>query len=101
MYAPGNLKLTGDVGQGMLLIEGDLVVSGNFRFYGVVIVRGRLSTLGAGGTFTGAVMAQNVSLGDNKILGSATVQYSSCANNNALKGASVAHRLLSPGFVYR
>ena len=101
MYIPGDLKLTGNVGQGMLLIQGDLQVSGGFEFYGVVIVRGRLSSTGTGGHFNGAVMAQNVDLDDNKILGSALVQYSSCASNKALKGASVAGRLPSRGFVYR
>ncbi|MCH7490321.1 MAG: hypothetical protein IID05_06450, partial [Gemmatimonadetes bacterium] len=48
MYIPGDLKLTGNVGQGMLLIQGDLQVSGGFEFYGVVIVRGRLSSTGTG-----------------------------------------------------
>ncbi|MCH7715709.1 MAG: hypothetical protein IH876_06245 [Gemmatimonadetes bacterium] len=101
MYVPGNLKLTGNVGQGMLLVQGNLEVSGGFEFYGVVIVRGRLSSTGTGGHFNGAVMAQNVDLDDNKILGSALVQYSSCSNNKALKAASVAHRFPSRGFVYR
>ncbi len=101
MYVPGDLKVTGNVGQGMLLVQGDLTVSGGFEFYGVVIVRGRLSSTGTGGHFNGAVMAQNVDLDDNKILGSALVQYSSCASNRALKGASVASRFPSRGFVYR
>ena len=101
MYSPGNLILTGNVGQGMLLVEGDLTVSGGFEFYGVVIVRGRLSSTGTGGHFNGAVMAQNVNLDDNRLLGSALVQYSSCASNKALKAASVAGRLPSRGFVYR
>ncbi len=101
MFVPGNLKLTGNIGQGMLLIQGNLEVSGGFEFYGVVIVRGRLSSTGTGGHFNGAVMAQNVDLDDNKILGSALVQYSSCASSKALKGASVAQRFPSRGFVYR
>ena len=101
LYVPGNLHLSGNVGQGMLLVQGDLSVSGGFEFYGVVIVRGRLSSTGTGGHFNGAVMAQNVDLDDNKILGSALVQYSSCASNTALKAASVAGRLPSRGFVYR
>ncbi len=101
LYVPGTVKLTGNYGQGMLLVEGDLEVSGGFEFYGVVIVRGRLSSTGTGGHFNGAVMAQNVDLDDNKILGSAVVQYSSCSSNRALRAASVSDRLPSRGFVYR
>ena len=100
IYVPGTVKLTGNVGQGMLLVEGDLEVSGGFEFYGVAIVRGRLSSTGTGGHFNGAVMAQNVDLEDNKILGSALIQYSSCSASRALKAAAPADRLPSRGWIY-
>ena len=102
LYVPGNLVLSGGRGQGMLLVEGDLTVSGLFAFYGVVIVRGGLTSVGRGGHFNGAVMAQNVDINDNSmLLGAAQVQYSSCATTRALKAASPASRLPSRGWVYR
>ena len=100
LYTPGNLRLSGGEGQGMLLIEGDLSVSGGFEFYGVVIVMGTLSTTGTGGHFNGAVMAQNVNLDQSLILGNAVVQYSSCATNRAVKAASVAQPLPMRGWLY-
>ena len=100
LYTPGNLRLSGGEGQGMLLVEGDLSVSGGFEFYGVVIVKGTLSTTGTGGHFNGAVMAQNVNLDQSLILGNAVVQYSSCATNRAVKAASVAEPLPMRGWLY-
>lgn len=85
IYYPGNAKLTGGTGQGILLVEGDLEVQGLFQFYGPVIVRGRLRTSGTGGHFNGAVMAANVELEENSILGNAVVNYSSCAVESAIR----------------
>jgi hypothetical protein len=90
IYYPGNAKLTGGTGQGILLVEGDLEVQGQFRFYGPVIVRGRLKTAGTGGHFNGAVMAANVDLEENSVLGNAVVNYSSCAVATAVRQAGRA-----------
>lgn len=90
IYFPGLAKLTGGYGQGILLVEGDLEVQGGFEFFGPVIVRGRLRTAGTGGHFNGAVMAANVDLEQNSVLGDAIVSYSSCAINSAIQGAGTA-----------
>lgn len=82
-------------GQGILLVSGSIKVTGQFEFYGPVIIRGTLSTQGGGGTqhFHGGVVAANVSLDDNTVLGTADIVYSSCAierailNNSALAKA--------------
>jgi hypothetical protein len=84
IYSPGDLKLTGGYGQGILLVEGDLSVSGGFEFYGPVIVKGSLKTTGTGGHFNGGVMAANVDLEQNTVLGDAVVHFSRCAINKAL-----------------
>jgi hypothetical protein len=54
-----------------------------------VIVRGKLKTAGTGGHFLGGVMAANVDLGQNTVLGNAVVQYSNCALIKALAGSAV------------
>lgn len=85
IYSNGNLSVTGGVGQGMLLVNGDLSVAGGFQFFGIVIVTGHLKTTGTGGHFTGGVLAQNVDLEQNTVLGNAVITYSSCASSFAMK----------------
>lgn len=87
IYEPGNLTVTGGYGQGILLVQGDLNVSGGFEFYGPVIVMGNLKTTGTGGHFNGGVMASNVDLDQNTFLGDAVVHYSACTVNKAVQGA--------------
>ena len=90
IYARGNLSLSAQSkGQGILLVEGDLAVSGGFEFYGPVIVRGSLKTTGSGGHFNGGVMAANVDLEQSTVLGDAVISYSSCAILKALAGSSL------------
>ena len=93
IYAPGDLKINGDRGQGILLVGGSLEVQGGFQFYGLVIVRGELRTAGTGGHFNGTVMAANVAVGgeltsNNTVSGNATFRYSSCALLSALRGSA-------------
>jgi hypothetical protein len=93
IYAPGDLKINGDRGQGILLVGGALEVQGGFQFYGLIIVRGELRTLGTGGHFNGTVMAANVAVGggltsNNTVSGNATFRYSSCALMSALRGSA-------------
>lgn len=95
IYSNGNLSVTGGVGQGMLLVNGDLSVAGGFQFFGIVIVTGHLKTTGTGGHFTGGVLAQNVDLEQNTVLGNAVITYSSCASSYAMK--AIASPVLTPG----
>ena len=88
IYAPGDLHISGGVGQGILLVGGALKVTGGFKFYGPVIVRGDLDTSGTGGHFNGGVMAANVNLAQNAILGNAVVTYSSCVLAEVMGGLS-------------
>ncbi|HUR93861.1 MAG TPA: hypothetical protein VMY76_04730, partial [Gemmatimonadales bacterium] len=82
IYYKGDLKLQGDRGQGILLVEGDLTITGSMIFYGPVFVTGVLSAAGnnkEGAKFYGGVSAGNVLLDDlTKLSGQATIEYSSC-----------------------
>lgn len=88
IYVNGNLKLTGGYGQGILLVTGDMEVAGGAEFYGPVIVRGHLKSTGTGGHFNGGVMAANVDLESNTVLGNSLIRYSSCALATALRASS-------------
>ncbi len=71
-------------GQGMLLVDGNLVIEGFFQFYGVVIVKGTLRVSGGstgGPKIVGAVLTGGNS---NAYSGAASIQYSSCAIASAL-----------------
>ena len=88
IHALGDLHLSTGTGQGILLVDGDLDMTGNFSFMGAIIVRGTLSTYGTGAHVTGAVMAANVALDQNTVLGNSSIRYSSCALANVLQGAA-------------
>jgi hypothetical protein len=82
---PGRTRLTGvGAGQGILLVDGDLTLGGDFEFYGLIFTRGRLETRGPRNRIWGSVMAGSVSLDSRDPGVAATVQYSSCAITRAL-----------------
>jgi hypothetical protein len=88
IYVNGDANINGVRGQGVLLVEGDLQVQGGFEFYGPVIVKGRLKTTGTGGHFNGGVMAANVELEQNQVLGNAVISFSNCAIKTALNASA-------------
>lgn len=95
VWSDGDLKVNGVQGQGVLLVDGDLDVQGGFEFFGPVIVKGRLSTQGTGGHFNGGVIAANINLDQNDVLGNAVITYSSCALVRALQNTAPAAPLRS------
>ena len=94
IHITGDAHFTGGRGQGILLVDGDLDAQGGVEFYGPVIVRGHFSTAGTGGHFNGGVMAADVDLELNSILGNAVITYSSCSITRALQ-ASASGRLIT------
>ena len=96
IYFAGNgttIHISGGTGQGILLVDGDLIVDGGFEWYGPVIARGHVTTQGTGGHFNGGVMAADVDLEQNTVLGNAIIDYSKCAIDAALVGAGIPKRL--------
>lgn len=87
IYAPGDLAINGNVGQGVLLVGGNLSIQGGFTFYGPVISRGTVKLTGTGNHINGSVLAANVvdSTSTTSLTGNSAIQYSSCANMTALQ----------------
>jgi len=84
----------GGRGQGLLLVEGDLVIEGGFEWTGLIVAKGGIKITGNGNKITGALLAQDVAIDDlNTISGNSTLQYSSCALSKAIKGSAVAKPL--------
>ncbi|PYP27500.1 MAG: hypothetical protein DMD55_08210 [Gemmatimonadetes bacterium] len=99
----GNAQVNGTQGQGILLVDGSLVVNGGFQWFGITIIRGTLNTAGGGSTdahFWGAVMAQDsVVVGSNTISGHANLNYSKCAILKALDSTGMVAIMRSRGWV--
>ncbi len=94
IHAAGNLHLNGGSrGQGVLLVDGDLTITGGFQFYGLVIAKGSVDLGGTGsdgGKIFGGLFSQNIEINDQSIIhGNASVQYSNCAILRALTGSAL------------
>ena len=90
IYAPGDMHISANsVGQGIMLVAGNLTVQSQFEFYGPIIVMGTIDFQG-GAEIHGSVMAYGGGILDasNSTAGNMIVQYSSCAIQRATQGAS-------------
>jgi hypothetical protein len=92
LYAPGDLHLTGGTGQGVLLVGGNLTVSGGARFAGLVVARGTVHAHGTGGRIEGAVMAASIGGAAGDIAAPLAIVHSRCA----LRAAEAAATRLLP-----
>jgi hypothetical protein len=90
IWVQNSLHVNDGRGQGILLIEGDLQVNGNFEFDGLIIVKDDINKGNGNPNLTGAVMARNANLvdGASEFLGNSTFQYSKCALESALRGSA-------------
>ena len=79
IWGKGNLSVSGGSGQGIMVVDGDLTVSGGATFHGPVLVRGRISSSGQGAHFLGGVMVGNQNGVPSSILGSGSFKFSRCA----------------------
>ena len=89
VYAPGDLVVIGGIGQGVLLVAGDLTLSAGFSFQGLVLVAGELALVGVGTGVVGAVqIGSEMSGGVVAMEGSSAIEYSACALRRALASSS-------------
>lgn len=82
--ATGDLDVDGGVGQGVLLVEGDLTLRGGAEFHGVIIVGGRLITLVPGPRVYGTVQVNDPDDVGSALDGGGIFTYSPCAIGRAL-----------------
>lgn len=82
VHAPGNIRLQGGAGEGMLMVDGNLTIAGGATFSGVVAVRGVLE-ITERSELQGSALAARVVVHDG-----ARLRYSSCAVERALRGAA-------------
>jgi hypothetical protein len=90
IYVSTDVHLSQGRGQGILLVDGSLFVTGSFDWYGLIIVRDQFTKSNGSANIVGAAMARNASISatTNDILGDVTFQYSKCAIETALRGSA-------------
>jgi hypothetical protein len=83
VVAPGNLRLVGGRGQGVLLVRGDLELDGGAEFVGPVVVLGTLRIAASGGRILGGVLA----FGGAELTAGAVVRAACAVRRGAWTGA--------------
>lgn len=102
IHVTGDVIINTEQGQGILLVDGNLLVNGSWDFYGIVIIQGNLTTGGGGNAdahFWGGVMAKNADLSTEQISGHATMNFSSCSILAALQAQSPISPMRQRGWV--
>jgi Tfp pilus assembly protein PilV len=80
---------TGAVGQGMLVVDGDLRVQGDARFVGVVFAAGAIEVAGPGAAIVGAAFAASGDgSGTSSVRDGGAIRFASCAVRRAMLGTS-------------
>jgi hypothetical protein len=89
IYAPGDLRVAGGTGQGVLLVAGRLTLEGGARFVGVIVAGDGVS-IEEGVSVVGSIR----STGGPALLSGGDVRFSGCAVSEALRRAPGARRLI-------
>jgi len=93
VFAPGDLRLDGGSGQGVLVVQGDLTLTRGNLFRGAVLVGGSL-VVEDGASIVGAVTV--LGGGGVAVAGDSTLRYDPCAVHTALERAVGLDRPLRP-----
>lgn len=93
LYFTGDVFMHGGRGQGIMLVNGDFRVNGNFEWHGLIVVRDDIDKSNGSAVVYGAMMARNAETPDNEITGDFTgsldAYYSSCALERAMRGSAL------------
>ena len=89
------------VGQGVLLINGDMEVNAGSNFNGLILIRGEFGKANGNTTITGGVVSQNADLdaAGSNVSGNLTLNYSKCAVTTALNNLAVSAPAAYRGFI--
>ena len=93
IYSSSSLALSKGRGQGILLVNGDLRINGNFQWYGLIIARDDVIKGNGTTDVYGSVMSRNANINDdNSITGNSYFRWSKCAVESALRGSAILTR---------
>lgn len=96
----GSVKLH-MVGQGVLLINGDMEVNAGSNYTGLILIRGEFGKANGSTTITGGVVSMNADLDATGagLLGNLTLNYSKCSVKTALNNLAVSAPSTYRGFI--
>ena len=99
VHITGNANLTG-TGQGVLLVDGDVNMSGKFEWFGAVIVQGAMKASGGGNVETTlwGIALINGGLDESQVTGKSHFRYSKCVLTQVLEGTSLVAMARSRGW---
>jgi hypothetical protein len=96
VHITGNATIGAGQGQGILLVDGNLTLSGAFNFFGVIIVRGgAITSNGANVNVYGGLLMQSMNFSSAAFNGNVNVNYSKCALTRAKDGTGIPALLRS------
>ncbi len=93
IYSSSSITINHGRGQGILLVNGDVRLTGNMQWHGLIIARDDI--VKGNGTFDlwGSVMSRNADVNDdNAINGNSSFKWSKCAVESALRGSAILTR---------
>jgi hypothetical protein len=96
VYARGDVTINGGLAQGILLAEGDVILSGGALFVGVIVARDDVRSSVGGAHVYGTVLAQDRVVADGvhpEIAAAGVVERSTCAVARAALGAAPLRRV--------
>lgn len=99
IHMAGDVAVSGGWGQGVLLVDGYLTLTGGVEFFGVVLVRGGLAFEGSGGAVTGGAVVLGRGQEVNRLQGPASIRFSACAVERALFASAAPEVLLERGWL--
>jgi hypothetical protein len=99
IHIAGNATLTG-TGQGVLLVDGDVNLTGNFEWFGALIVQGAMKAAGGGNVETTlwGIALINGGLDESQVTGKSHFRYSKCVLTQVLEGTSPVAMARSRGW---
>lgn len=97
----GDLEVAGGTGQGVLIVEGDLLLGGGFTFAGLILVGGDLRIRGAGTRVVGAVqVGAPTGRVSTRLEGEVRLDYDGCLVRRAMAASRPAVPLPSRAWFY-
>lgn len=101
VHIAGDAELVGGQGQGILLVDGNLTVTGDYEFFGVIVLRGALrgGASGSPARVFGTVLTHAMRGVGATLTDRFSVSYSKCATDKALAEWGTVQPLSSRAFV--
>lgn len=96
VHALGDVTISGGVAQGILLVEGDVVLSSGAEFTGVIVARDDVRLLGGGVHVYGAVLAEDLDVTDGvhpEVASGGVIERSTCAISRSAMGMAPLRRV--------